>query len=41
MNNFSKLSLDDLVDIAGETDEWFDDNFKLVDGYYRRTNQIQ
>ena len=40
-NTFIKLSLEELVDITGNTDEWFEDNFELINGYYRRKDQVQ
>ena len=37
MNDFKRLTLDDLVEISGETDEFFDANFELGDdGYYKK-----
>lgn len=39
MNDFEKLTLDDLVNICGETDEWFDEHFeKDENGYYKKND---
>lgn len=35
VNDFKKLSLDDLVQISGETDAWFNEHYeKDEEGYY-------
>lgn len=37
MNDFANLSLDELVEISGHDDEWFNANFtKDANGYYHR-----
>lgn len=37
MNDFKKLTLDDLVEIAGSSEEYFQENFvKDEEGYFHR-----